>query len=82
MPIPELEDENAEFDPKVLELELTKRILKEVKEVFINGNFFKPVPPEDETLIDPNDETMMPITGELNELLNETKKLPEAIFYL
>lgn len=25
---------------------------------------------------------MVPITAELNELLNETKKLPEAIFYL
>lgn len=64
----EIMEENAEFDRRAHEIEMLKTMLSSQAELLINGNFFE----VEET------EVATPIV----ELLQESKKLPEALITL
>ncbi|EGR31735.1 hypothetical protein IMG5_103090 [Ichthyophthirius multifiliis] len=65
---PEIKEEAADFDKRIEEIRLMKLIMSDVKQVFINGNFFD----LEEDLI----------SMSLPELLSESRKLPECVLLL
>lgn len=65
---PQIEEESPDFDKRAKEIQITKRIFSEVKQCFIDGNFFDV---EEDVVATP-----------LNELLVEARRLPEVFLHL